>query len=215
VAAQALTQFAPQTIALSKAAAAAAELFAVIDRESKVDSLSGSGREITPFSGDIKLRNVRFAYPARPDVPVLHGLDLDIPSSKITALVGASGSGKSTIFGLLERWYLPQEGSDILLDGQPIEELNLRWLRTNIRLVQQEPTLFSGTVLQNVVDGLSGTDKVDLPDEEKRMLVVEACRAAYAHDFIEELPNVSSAYFPSPFLLRADDRHLGLRNLYW
>lgn len=79
---------------------------------------------------------MRFAYPTRPDVQVLHGLDLDVPANKTTALVGASGSGKSTIFGLLERWYVPESGS-ITLDGQPIEGLNLQWLRTSIRLVQQ------------------------------------------------------------------------------
>ena len=137
VAAQALTQIAPQTIAISKASAAAQEIFSIIDRKSQIDSLSVRGTKIQGFQGDIKLKNVRFAYPARPDVPVLHGLDLDIPSNKTTALVGPSGSGKSTIFGLLERWYLPKEGSTITLDGHQLENLNLQWLRTNIRLVQQ------------------------------------------------------------------------------
>jgi ATP-binding cassette subfamily B (MDR/TAP) protein 1 len=137
VAAQALTQIAPQTIAISKATAAAQEMFAIIDRKSKVDSLAEDGQKITDLQGDIKLRNVHFAYPARPDVPILQGLDLDIPANKSTALVGASGSGKSTIFGLLERWYLPHSGSSITLDGIAIEELNLGWLRTRIRLVQQ------------------------------------------------------------------------------
>ena len=136
VAAQALTQIVPQMIAISKAAAAASDMFAIIDRESNIDSLSTEGAKIDGFKGDIKLRGLRFAYPSRPDIPVLHGLDLDVPPNKTTALVGASGSGKSTIFGLLERWYLPSGGS-ITLDDQPIEELNLQWLRTNIRLVQQ------------------------------------------------------------------------------
>lgn len=153
--------------------------------------MSQDGTKIEGFRGDIKLRNVRFAYPSRPDVPVLHGLDLDIPADRTTALVGTSGSGKSTIFGMLERWYLPSEGSSITLDGHRIEELNLQWLRTNIRLVQQEPTLFSGSIYQNVVDGLTGTDMVSLPEEDKRRFVTEACQAAYAHDFISELPNVS------------------------
>lgn len=137
VAAQALTQIAPQTIAISKATAAAQELFAIIDRKSAIDSLSEDGVRIEGFKGDVKLRGVRFAYPSRSDVPVLHGLDLDIPANRTTALVGTSGSGKSTIFGLLERWYLPTEGSSITLDGHAIEKLNLQWLRTNIRLVQQ------------------------------------------------------------------------------
>lgn len=202
VAAQALTQIAPQTIALSKATAAASELFSIIDRQSQVDSLSTDGETIPNFPGNIKLQSIRFAYPSRPDVPVLHGLDLDVPADKITALVGASGSGKSTIFGLLERWYLPSHGS-ITLDGRPIESLNLQWLRTNIRLVQQEPTLFSGSIYQNVVDGLTGTTLADLSEDEKRALVEESCKAAFAHDFVEDLPQVSSSVFLSfrPFSL--------------
>lgn len=130
---------------------------------------------------------MRFAYPARPDVPVLHGLNLQIPADKTTALVGTSGSGKSTIFGLVERWYLPSHGS-ITLDGHPIESLNLQWLRTSIRLVQQEPTLFSGTIYQNVVDGLTGSAMASLPEDEKRRLVEESCKSAFAHDFIQDLP---------------------------
>ncbi|KAL6406964.1 hypothetical protein AUP68_09781 [Ilyonectria robusta] len=188
VAATALTQIAPQTIAISKATAAAQEMFQMIDRESKIDSLSEEGENIPNFRGDIQLRGVRFAYPSRPDVSVLHALDLDIPADKTTALVGASGSGKSTIFGLLERWYEPSGGS-ITLDGHPVEDLNLKWLRTNIRMVQQEPTLFSGSIFQNVVDGLTGTDMVNLQENEKRKLVIEACKSAYAHDFIERLPS--------------------------
>jgi ATP-binding cassette subfamily B (MDR/TAP) protein 1 len=136
VAAQALTQIAPQTIAISKATAAAIDLFEIIDRKSAVDSLSVEGASIPNFQGDIKLGGIRFTYPSRPDVNVLQNFDLDIPANKTTALLGASGSGKSTIFGLLERWYLPSEGT-ISLDGTPIEDLNLQWLRTNIRLVQQ------------------------------------------------------------------------------
>lgn len=108
----------------------------MIDRKSQIDALSQEGDRISDFKGDIQFRGVHFSYPSRPDVSILHGLDLDIPADKTTALVGASGSGKSTIFGLLERWYMPNGGA-ISLDGHPIESLNLPWLRTNIRLVQQ------------------------------------------------------------------------------
>ncbi|KAJ4147107.1 hypothetical protein LMH87_001654 [Akanthomyces muscarius] len=188
VAAQALTQIAPQTVAVSKAAAAAHDMFAVIDRQSAVDSLSTAGKTIPDFQGNIKVSNIDFSYPSRPDVPILKNFSIEIPANKTTAFVGASGSGKSTIFGLLERWYASSAG-EIMLDGHKLTDLNLQWLRTSMRLVQQEPTLFTGSIYQNVVDGLSGTAMIDLPEDEKRRLVQESCKSSYAHDFISELPN--------------------------
>ena len=136
VAAQSLTQIAPQAIQISKAIAAAQELFGIIDRKSEIDSLSPEGLRPAECTGDIKLRNVQFAYPSRPTVPVLSDFTLSIPANKTTALVGTSGSGKSTIVGLVERWYTPTSGS-ITLDGHDIRDLNVQWLRTNVRLVQQ------------------------------------------------------------------------------
>ncbi|KAG6046144.1 hypothetical protein E4U39_001627 [Claviceps sp. Clav50 group G5] len=157
VATQALTQIAPQVVAVSKAMAAAQELFSTIDRVSSMDSLSNEGMIIKDFQGSIRLE------------------------------VGASGAGKSTIFGLLERWYAYSSGT-ITLDGHPLESINLRWLRTNIRIIQQEPTLFSGSIYQNVVDGLASLDAAALSEDKKSHLVVEACKAALIHDFVTQLP---------------------------
>ncbi|KAK3950540.1 P-loop containing nucleoside triphosphate hydrolase protein, partial [Pseudoneurospora amorphoporcata] len=187
LAAQALTQIAPQSVVISKAAAAAHQLFQVIDRESQVDSLSEEGIKPAECRGDIELDDVVFAYPSRPNIRVLQNFSLTIPANKTTAIVGPSGSGKSTIIVLLERWFSPLSGT-ITLDGRNIEEYNLQWLRTNVRLVQQEPVMLEGTVFQNVVNGLAGTPMADLSDEEKQRLVEDACRAAYAHEFIEKLP---------------------------
>ncbi|KAK6500277.1 hypothetical protein TWF481_010622 [Arthrobotrys musiformis] len=188
LAAQGLTQVAPQVLLVSKATAAASELFKTVDRKSKIDSLSTEGLKPSECHGDIIFHDVDFAYPSRPNTQVLSKLSLNFPCNKTTAIVGPSGSGKSTIVGLLERWVTPLGGT-IMLDGNKIEDLNINWLRTNIRLVQQEPVLFNGTIFENIAYGLSGTSEAKLSDDEKLKLVEEACKAAYAHEFIEKLPN--------------------------
>lgn len=188
LAAIALTSVTPQITQLSKASSAAGELFKVIDRQSPIDALDETGTVPTLTEGRVEAEDVHFSYPTRPDVPVLQGLSLDIPAGKTTALVGASGSGKSTIIGLLERWYEQKNGA-LYLDGVDIRNVNIRWLRTNIRLVQQEPVLFSGTVFENVANGLMGTTMAGHPQAEQRELVVEACRLAFADDFIQRLPS--------------------------
>jgi ATP-binding cassette subfamily B (MDR/TAP) protein 1 len=190
VAATAMTTIAPQIVSLTKASSSADELFKTIDRKSDIDPLSDEGKVPSTCKGVVEIRDVSFAYPARPDITVLKSLTLSAPAGKTTALVGASGSGKSTIIGLIERWY-DQASGTIYLDGTDIRELNLTWLRTNIRLVQQEPVLFSGTVYENVAFGLFGTDKANLPESEQRALVEIACKNAYAEEFIERLPKVS------------------------
>ncbi|KAL1651601.1 hypothetical protein SLS61_005263 [Didymella pomorum] len=187
VAATAMTQIAPQILAFTKASSSAEEIFRTIDRQSDIDPLNETGIVPAICTGDIQIEGVSFAYPARPDIMVLKSLMLSAPANKTTALVGASGSGKSTIIGLLERWY-DQAGGIIYLDGVDIRQLNLHWLRTNVRLVQQEPVLFAGTVYDNVAYGLFGTPKADLPEVEQRALIEKACKDAYADEFIERLP---------------------------
>lgn len=187
VAATAMTTVIIQLFNITKAATAADELFQTIDRKSSIDPMSSSGLVPEYCNGNIELQDVKFTYPSRPDSQVLNSLSLSIPARKTTALVGASGSGKSTIVALLERWYDQNSGS-ITLDGANIHDLNLRYLRTKIRLVQQEPVLFSGTVLDNVAWGLLGTEHEDASPEKKMQLVQNACKDAFAHEFIEQLP---------------------------
>lgn len=127
---------APYIIEFTRAASAAAQLFKLIDRVSEIDPFDKSGHQPTETVGVVDLENVSFEYPTRPGVTVLDNYSLHVPAGKVTALVGSSGSGKSTIIGLIERWYNPKSGT-IKLDGQPINELNLNWLRKNVRLVQQ------------------------------------------------------------------------------
>lgn len=177
---------APQLQSITNASSAASELFSVIDKPSLLDPLSPEGMQPTSCAGEIQIRDLRFAYPTRPTAQVLQGLDLSIPAGKTTALVGPSGCGKSTLVGLLERWYQPASGQ-ILVDGHDITEYNTKWLRSNFRLVQQEPTIFQGTIFQNVAKGFVG-EQQNLSEEAQMELVQEACMASNAHDFIERLP---------------------------
>jgi ATP-binding cassette subfamily B (MDR/TAP) protein 1 len=117
----------------------------------------------------------------------MHDVDLIIPAGKVTALVGASGSGKSTIVGLVERFYTPIRGQ-VLLDGHDIQTLNLKWLRRQMALVSQEPVLFGTTISANIAHGLIGSKFSDATDDQKMDLVVAAAKMANAHSFITSLP---------------------------
>lgn len=128
--------FFPQIPAITNAIAAAAEFFRVMDKPSELDPLSDEGLKPDSCVGAIEVESVSFVYPSRPTAPVLQNFSLSIPPGKTTALVGASGSGKSTMIGLLERWYEPKEGC-ITVDGTNIAKLNTKWLRRQISLVQQ------------------------------------------------------------------------------
>jgi ATP-binding cassette subfamily B (MDR/TAP) protein 1 len=185
-----LTMFAPQARAIVNARGAAAKLFATIDRVPLIDSASPDGLkpDANTVKGHITLHDVRFNYPSRPDIPVLQAVNLSFPAGKTTALVGASGSGKSTIIALIERFYDPASGS-IQFDGTNIKDLNIKWLRSQIGLVSQEPTLFSTTIRGNVEHGFLGTGLEHLPDEERMAKVKEACTKANADDFITALPD--------------------------
>jgi ABC-type bacteriocin/lantibiotic exporters, contain an N-terminal double-glycine peptidase domain len=187
VAATSLTTIMPYLIDFVRAASAAAELFRLMDRKSRIDPFDDSGERPTDVMGYLDFSSISFAYPTRPDIKVLNDFSLHIPAGKTTALVGASGSGKSTIVGLIERWYDPLSGT-IKLDGQPIELFNLKWLRQQVRLVQQEPILFAGTVAENIANGLVGTPWENESPIEKLARIQDAAKIAFAHDFITELP---------------------------
>lgn len=188
VAASSLTTIAPYLIDFTRAASSALELFRLIDRTSIIDPFDDSGEQPTQVTGEVDFSHVSFSYPTRPGVTVLDNFSLHIPAGKVTALVGASGSGKSTIISMLERWYNPGSGT-ITLDGHPINQLNIQWLRKQVRLVQQEPILYAGTVFDNIVNGLVGTPWEHDSRDEKLARVQEAAKIAFAHDFISQLPN--------------------------
>lgn len=183
----AIANISPHVRSITNGVAAAGKIFQTIDRQSVIDSSLESGKKLDTVKGDIELCDVRFIYPSRPNVTVLDHYNLKIKAGQTVALVGASGSGKSTIVGLLERFYKPLDG-EVTLDGVNIDELNIRWLRSQIALVSQEPSLFSCSVFDNVAHGLIGTPYENVTPTEKYDLIVEACKQANAWDFINSLP---------------------------
>ena len=115
-----------------------------------------SRKNIIPesFQGEIEFNNVTFAYPLKPEVNVLKNLSTKIEKGKVVAIVGHSGSGKTTISNLIQRFYDPNEGS-ITIDGIDLRDFNLAWLRRTIGFVAQEPTLYSTTIEDNVTYGVT------------------------------------------------------------
>ncbi|KAG9035874.1 GTPase-activating protein [Tulasnella sp. UAMH 9824] len=182
-----LSNMAPELQAVTMGQAAAAKLFLTIDRVPPIDSADEGGLKPTEIKGHITFENVVFNYPSRPDVPILKGFSLDIPPGTSAALVGASGSGKSTVVSLVERFYDPNSGT-VKLDGVDIKQLNVKWLRQQIGLVQQEPSLFATTIRNNVAHGLIGSRFENETEEEKFQRVKEACVKANADSFIQKLP---------------------------
>ncbi|KAL0253558.1 hypothetical protein I308_100931 [Cryptococcus tetragattii IND107] len=182
-----MAMLAPELAAVTKARGAAAKLFATIDRVPAIDSANKEGLKPDSLHGEISFENVRFHYPSRPSVPILKGFTTTFEAGKTFALVGASGSGKSTVVSLIERFYDPVSGV-VKLDGRDIRSLNLNWLRQQIGLVSQEPTLFGTTVRGNVEHGLIGSKYENASPEEKFELVKKACIDANAHGFIMKLP---------------------------
>ncbi|GAB7334801.1 hypothetical protein MBLNU13_g06718t1 [Cladosporium sp. NU13] len=182
-----LGNVAPNIGAFTTATAAGVKIFSTIDRVSPLDPKSETGKKLDTVEGNVELRNIRHIYPSRPEVVIMEDVSLVVPAGKTTALVGASGSGKSTIVGLVERFYDPVGGS-VYLDGHDLQDLNLRWLRQNISLVSQEPTLFATTIAGNIAHGLIGTAHENATGKELQELIEQAARMSNAHDFITQLP---------------------------
>jgi ATP-binding cassette subfamily B (MDR/TAP) protein 1 len=150
----------------------------MIDRVPEIDSEDVKGKVLKKVSGEVEFRNVQFAYPSRPDSMIFHNFCLTIPARETVALVGGSGSGKSTAISLLERFYDPLKG-EILLDGENIKGLQLKWLRNQIGLVSQEPALFASSIRENILFG-----KDDATMDE----IISVAKASNAHNFISQLP---------------------------
>ncbi|RUS84570.1 hypothetical protein EGW08_007665 [Elysia chlorotica] len=169
----------PPLNALSTARGAAYVVFQLIDLKSEIDSSSDEGKRPDTVRGYIQFQNVHFSYPSRPDVKVLNGLDIEAKPGQTVALVGSSGCGKSTTVQLMLRFYDPSQGK-VMIDGTEIRDLNIKWLRSHIGLVSQEPVLFATTIAENIRYG-----KEDVTMDE----IIQASKNANAYDFIMSLPD--------------------------
>ncbi|OVA16637.1 ABC transporter [Macleaya cordata] len=174
-----LGQASPCLGAFAAGQAAAFKMFETINRKPEIDAYDTSnGKILDDIRGDIELRDVHFSYPARPDEQIFNGFSLCIPSGTTSALVGQSGSGKSTVISLIERFYDPQAG-EVLIDGINLKEFQLRWVRGKIGIVSQEPVLFTSSIKDNIAYGKDGATL-----EEIRV----AAELANAAKFIDKLP---------------------------
>ncbi|EGF83631.1 hypothetical protein BATDEDRAFT_15754 [Batrachochytrium dendrobatidis JAM81] len=172
--------------AMGSAQGAAYKIFETIDRMSPIDSSSDAGLKPESVKGTIQFTNIKFHYPSREDVPIFKDFTLTVPEGKTVALVGSSGSGKSTTVKLIERFYDPVSGN-VFLDGTNLKDLNVAWLRQQIGIVSQEPTLFDCSLRQNIMYGYCG-DASSLSAEKIDQMVEEACKMANAWEFIQKLP---------------------------
>ncbi|XP_067869087.1 ATP-binding cassette, sub-family B (MDR/TAP), member 4 isoform X2 [Heterodontus francisci] len=175
----AIGQITPNFEAFANARGAAHMIFRIMDQEPLIDSFSERGHKPNQIKGDVEFINVHFKYPSRPDVQILKGLHLKLKSGQTIALVGSSGCGKSTTIQLLQRFYDPEDGM-IMLDGQDIRSLNVRYLREIIGVVSQEPILFATTIAENIRYGRKDVTMAEIE---------EATKEANAYDFIMKLPD--------------------------
>nr|KYP71725.1 ABC transporter B family member 5 [Cajanus cajan] len=173
-----LGQASPSMSAFAAGQAAAYKMFQTIERKPEIDAYDPNGIKVEDIHGEIHLKHVYFSYPARPEELIFNGFSLHIPSGTTAALVGQSGSGKSTVISLIERFYDPQAG-EVLIDGTNVKEFQLRWIRGKIGLVSQEPVLFASSIKDNIAYGKEAATVEDIR---------AAAELANAAKFIDKLP---------------------------
>jgi len=161
--------------AVAQSVASGERIFEILDAESEVEDVPGA-QPIGSVKGHIRFEHVSFAYFGRHQI--LRDIDFEVPPGKVVALLGATGSGKSSVINLIPRFYDPT-GGRILLDGHDIRRVTVDSLREQIGIVLQDTTLFATTTRENIAFGRPNTT-----EEE----IVAAARAASAHEFIVEMP---------------------------
>ncbi|MDX6427215.1 MAG: ATP-binding cassette, subfamily bacterial, partial [Gaiellaceae bacterium] len=159
-----------------RATASGERIFQVIDEPEEIQD-APAARELAPGPGRVTFTHATFGYDA--ERPVLHDIDLELEPGKVVALIGHTGSGKTTLASLVPRFYDVQTGS-VAVDGQDVREITLASLRREIGVIAQDPFLFSATVRENIAFG-----RPEASDDD----VQRAAQLAQAHEFIEELPD--------------------------
>ncbi|EDV91770.1 ATP-binding cassette sub-family B member 10, mitochondrial [Drosophila grimshawi] len=165
---------------LNKGIGASTRIWEIIDRKYAIPINTGISPKAKPV-GEMRFDNVDFSYPSRPDINVLSKFSLTLQPHQTTAIVGRSGSGKSTMALLLLRLYDPLQGK-VYLDGTDLSTINPLWLRHHVAAVPQDPVLFSGSIRSNILYGLNPDDP---PDENRLQRVV---RDSNVLEFIKNLP---------------------------
>ncbi len=141
-----------------------------------IEKVNNNSLDLTRIEGKLEFKNVNFSY--KKNIPILKNINLSIPQGKITAFVGASGAGKSTMFSLILKFLNPSEGN-IFIDDKNINLINTNIIRSNIAIVQQQPFLFSGTIKEAIKMGRNFSDDK----------IIKSAIIANAHEFINELPD--------------------------
>ncbi|KAJ2542755.1 hypothetical protein GGH12_002614 [Coemansia sp. RSA 1822] len=164
---------------LSKGAVASRGIFETLDRESAINGIDSTGSEAKSFEGNVTFDNIKFSYPIRPDTKILKGISFEAIMGKSVALVGASGSGKSTSILLTQRLYDANSGT-VSVEGLGVRDWNIMALRNNMAIVGQEPILFNYTIAENIAYG-----KPDATQQE----IEEAAKEANIYNFVRNLPD--------------------------
>ncbi|KAJ2325886.1 hypothetical protein GGI00_004906, partial [Coemansia sp. RSA 2681] len=172
-----LAQISPM---ISKGAVASRGIFQTLDRQSQIDGIDATGSDVSEkFEGNVKFEDVKFSYPLRPDTKILKGISFDALQGKSVALVGASGSGKSTSILLAQRLYDALSGT-VTVEGLGVRSWNIMALRDNMAIVGQEPILFNYTIGENIAYGKPGATQHEIE---------EAAREANIYNFVRNLPD--------------------------
>ncbi|KAJ2765237.1 hypothetical protein IWQ57_004856, partial [Coemansia nantahalensis] len=164
---------------LSKGATASRGIYQTLERPSAINGLDTTGSSTSSFEGNVSFDNIKFAYPIRPDTKILKGISFEAMAGKSVALVGASGSGKSTSILLAQRLYDARSGT-VAVEGLGVRDWDITALRNNMAIVGQEPVLFNYTIGENIAYGKPGATQLEIE---------AAAKEANIFNFVRNLPD--------------------------